>query len=522
MPANPLRRSEIVLWCASLTVLLVVRLATAGPSLSNDGYQYLSEAGNIRSGNGFSTSIVHFDEEQSHGRIPAPLTTFPPGYPVMIALLSSIGLSLRSAAVLCSALSAIALVPVTVRLSQEAGVDRNGTRSALAIVVTNSLGLVLSTAVNSDVFFTLLSCGAIITFWAGLRASDGDSRRSVLIFVSGILAGAAYCVRYAAIALLLALIAFVVMQAVLTRRSWTIARAFPLLSALLVIGPLMLRNYRAVGSWRGGNTKPLFTPMFETVKTILTSIHQTLFAAPRPMLGLGELILYGGLALLVWTVVTSRVVLRISTNYWVHGLILVYTATYLVLLGYIGSTSAVGINARYFYPLIPVWSVGVALLFQLIWAAPSKLPRIAAVAILTGYIAMNARGLTSRNSAEFHLDLLARLGSSIPGGTVQNWITSNIPRDGVITASCGQATGYVLDRPVLSLVDQRYTRQEWNDAYLVSAMDRFHSHWLILYPHAACAFEQRDWPNLERLAGGYVAPGLSLAVQTSDVIIFRR
>ena len=519
-----LRQSEIVLWCAALTLLIVIRLATAGPALTNDGYQYLSEARNISTGNGFSTSIVHFDEEQSHGRIPAPLTTFPPGYPVMIALLSYLGLSLKTAAVLCSALSAIGLIPLIVLFCQEADVASNGTRFALAIVVGNSLGLSLGTGVNTDMLFTFLSSGSILACWTALRPGNSSSRTGVLLFVCGILAGAAYWVRYAALLLLLALIVFVVMRAILARRIQTIARAWPLASACLLMGPLMLRNYLVVGSWRGGNTKPLFTPVYETAKTMFMSIHQALFAAPRPVLGLGELILYGGFVVLVWAVVTSKVPLQIAPTHRVPVLIIAYTGTCLVLLGYIGSTSPVGIAARYFYPLIPVWAVASALLIQPVWPAPSKLPRLAAVAVLAGYIAMNARGAMSAKPADFHGNLQARLQSSIPnmGGTVQDWINANIPQDAVVTASCGQPTGYVLGRPVLSLVDKRYTRQEWSDAYVVSAMDRFHSHLLILYPQAACAFEQRDWPNLERLAHGDTAPGLSLAVQTSDVAIFRR
>src|SRR5689334_16547949 len=334
-----LRQSEIVLWCAALTLLIVIRLATAGPALSNDGYQYLSEAGNIRLGNGFSTSIVHFDEEQSHGRIPAPLTTFPPGYPVMIALLSYLGLSLKTAAVLCSALSAVGLIRLIVLLCQEADVDRSGTRFALAIIVGNSLGLSLGTGVNTDMLFTFLSSGAILACWTALRPGNSASRTGVLLFVCGILAGAAYCVRYAALLLLLALIAFVVMQAIQARRIQTIARTWPLASACLLMGPLMLRNYLVVGSWRGGNTKPLFTPVYETAKTMLLSIHQALFAAPRPVLGIGELILYGGFVALVWAVVTSKIPVQIGPTHRVPGLIIVYTGTYLVLLGYIGSTS---------------------------------------------------------------------------------------------------------------------------------------------------------------------------------------
>ena len=53
--------------------------------LADDSYQYLNVADNFNHGRGIATSLVHFEMERSHGRMPAPLTTFPPVYPLSIA-----------------------------------------------------------------------------------------------------------------------------------------------------------------------------------------------------------------------------------------------------------------------------------------------------------------------------------------------------------------------------------------------------------------------------------------------------
>ena len=88
----PVGRREIAVWCLAAVALLFGRLAISdGPSFVNDSYQYISVAGNFRDGRFAETSIVHFDTERSAGRIPAPLTTFPPGYPLAIAALPGLG-----------------------------------------------------------------------------------------------------------------------------------------------------------------------------------------------------------------------------------------------------------------------------------------------------------------------------------------------------------------------------------------------------------------------------------------------
>jgi hypothetical protein len=102
--ANGRGNAEPVLWVIIAILAFLLSLRLHGPLLSNDSFQYLSEARNLRDGNGLSTSIIHFDIERRSGIIPAPLTTFPPGFAIAIATLSWLPFSLETAAILCSGL----------------------------------------------------------------------------------------------------------------------------------------------------------------------------------------------------------------------------------------------------------------------------------------------------------------------------------------------------------------------------------------------------------------------------------
>ncbi|HEX6267629.1 MAG TPA: hypothetical protein VFZ81_12120, partial [Burkholderiales bacterium] len=130
-----LRAGEILLWCllAALAILLRAQVA-GGPELGNDSYQYLVTAENWRLGEPAATSIVHFDPERTHGRIPAPVTTFPPGYPLLVALLSSAGLSGEQAGVLLSALATLALIAMFGRATAVLGVPPAAARVLIALL----------------------------------------------------------------------------------------------------------------------------------------------------------------------------------------------------------------------------------------------------------------------------------------------------------------------------------------------------------------------------------------------------
>ena len=95
---------EPTAWCVLALIVAVVQLPHQGmrPRLENDSFQYLSAASQVRSTGQMATTLVHFDTERKHGVIPAPLTWFPPGYPIAIGAVSTLGLSFETSALLIS------------------------------------------------------------------------------------------------------------------------------------------------------------------------------------------------------------------------------------------------------------------------------------------------------------------------------------------------------------------------------------------------------------------------------------
>ena len=83
-----------------IVVLAVVALASLfdGSFFQNDSAQYVSMAKNLIAGHGVATSLVWTEEHYRLGGVPVVQTNLPPGYPVLIALVSRLGVEpLRAA-----------------------------------------------------------------------------------------------------------------------------------------------------------------------------------------------------------------------------------------------------------------------------------------------------------------------------------------------------------------------------------------------------------------------------------------
>jgi hypothetical protein len=124
-------REAVLFAVLGATLGLGLNLERPAP-LSNDGYQYLSVAASVTKGRGIETPLVHFDSERSEGRIPAPMTTFVPGFPVIVALSSlftgSIQQGARAVSIAASTLSALLIWA----LANFAGLARGTTRVGIS------------------------------------------------------------------------------------------------------------------------------------------------------------------------------------------------------------------------------------------------------------------------------------------------------------------------------------------------------------------------------------------------------
>jgi hypothetical protein len=101
---------------------------------------------------------------------------------------------------------------------------------------------------------------------------------------------------------------------------------------------------------------------------------------------------------------------------------------------------------------------------------------------------------------------------------------AHVGSDEVIVADNGQATGYLLRRPVLSLIESRYSSIAWTRKTLEDQMGRFHARFLILYLRMA------DSIDPVRTESGFLAgaiccrvnPGFHVAAENRDVRILQR
>ena len=102
-------RIDVWLWVFIAAGVLALRLVpTFTPELNHDSFQYLSAADNVLAGRIGYTSLIHYDVERSFGVIPAPMLTFPAGYPLAIAFVSLAGVSTKTAALILSVASTLA------------------------------------------------------------------------------------------------------------------------------------------------------------------------------------------------------------------------------------------------------------------------------------------------------------------------------------------------------------------------------------------------------------------------------
>ena len=182
-------------WTVACAILIALRIYSGfAPYLANDSFQYLSMAQNALQGHFGYSSIVHFDAERSFGVVPAPVVTFPMGYPLVIALISRLGVPLETAALLINVLSTIACVYqhwVVRRALRSLG----GPCATFAVFVINAPVTEYGTSALTEPPFTLPILGGT-ALRVSARLHQGKVSPWLWIAV-GLAYGSAYFVRYA-------------------------------------------------------------------------------------------------------------------------------------------------------------------------------------------------------------------------------------------------------------------------------------------------------------------------------------
>jgi len=507
-----------------------------GPGLSDDSYQYLSEAENIHDGHGLTTSIVHFDTERSHGQLPAPLTTFPPGYSLAIAAFSRMGLTSEIAGLLVSAASFILLVPLIAYAAAVLELNSMATRLALLLLLGSFAAGVFATAVATESLFTALSLGALVCLLLYERGRAG----APVAAAGNLLVGSACWVRYAGLFLFVAVGAYLAWQAFRRRDRRSVIVAAWLALPTGLISCLLVRNMMLTGSWKGGNTKAVAHPLAAILKQFGVSTYHLFFGEGVPTrLGVLQVTLCVGLILLLLVLLVTGARLARSLairtalgNTFAHAeLLLVYVVLYNAGMIYLGMFSVISFGSRMFYPVLPVYLLLSGLILTRVQALPSaRSTSVAwtwtacAAAIVGSYWGINLENTMAHRLVS--PDRVVEASFALPsetGGSLRSWFDANVPVGAVVVATNGQATAYALRRKVVSLVGSHFSDERWGEKEVRAVMQQYGATFLILYPSIDPTIEsvQQESPFLQALIEGQRPQWLQLAAENSKVMIFQ-
>ena len=478
------------------------------------------------------TSIIHFDAERSFGTIPAPSVTTAAGFPVVLALLGMIGLSVQGSALLVSVASTLACVPLLAWIAGEIGLSRLLKNVVLGCFVLNAAALQYGTAALSEALFTfVIVLGLALLVAARFRAPGAWW----LWVAAGLAFGGAYLVRYAGLFLVIGLGLVTVRHLLTSDRVLARGHALALAVASLPVLAGMARNILLVGDWRGGNAKVTSNPLASVLVDVVRG-------ASAPFLGSapGTLILRASfvamfLAAVGWLIWNharrseTRAHLRPATRSVLIDFLLL-TAVYVAGVVYAGLFSVIGPNPRYFVPLTPMILLILGMVLQPLLATTARdsrmtreLPVLALAGSFCLYVALNIvvfrqPPVDATALVASQMDLVSGDGTSARAA-----VMDNLGANRVIVANNGQAVGYVLGLPTVSMVGPQYSNLEWDEQGLQETVRDFDAGVVVISVPQSDVTDDGDFmPSafVQRLSQGDAPAWLELVHRSSDVLVY--
>src|SRR5262249_45743861 len=127
-------------------------------------------------------------------------------------------------------------------------------------------------------------------------------------------------------------------------------------------------------------------------------------------------------------------------------------------------------------------------------SAQSTWLRVGLFLVTAGYAGINARDLHERLARAPHEGLAALYARpTADGQPLLKWVELNTDVGDTLIAVDGQATGYLLHRPTVTLVKSQYSPVRWECEEVKNQLTRFNSSYVILYkPSASTVYNDYD------------------------------
>ncbi len=530
---------DLCIWLCVAASLLAVRLYPAFvPELGHDSFQYLSAADNALAGRIGYTSLIHYDVERAFGVLPAPMLTFPSGYPLAIAFVSLAGVSTQTAALILSIVCTIACIPLLLWAGTRVGLSRPIRNVVVACFVINGIvNQYTSAALSEPLFMFLALCGIAALVEARFHESGGGLRFWI---AGGLALGASYFVRYAGLFFIVGL-ALLVARHVVARERWLArghAIALAVASAFVAAG--IIRNVLLVGNWHGRDEMLVNNPLFAVLAQTAMAINGLFLGVGTGRTALGgtfvpkavlSTLLVAGIAWLAWVRWRQRSIAseQPPATGGVATDLLLLSATYVACMIYAGHASSISYGAaRHFLPLVPL----ILLLFGLLlrFLLPNteqpliarRIPLAALAISFCCYAYLNL--LVIRKPVDNQGAIVAAQFDSGARGVVASRaaVLSLIGPQGAILANNGQAVGYFLGRPTISTVSPTFSSVVWDEQTVRETVHRFHLTAVVITAPTPGRPDDSDIPSpfIEQLAQGSAPAWLRLADRSGMLLTY--
>ena len=495
-----------------------------GLRISNDSYQYLDAASNLANNACGCTRLAHFDEQVAAGQMPVPFTHFPLGYPLLIAGLSKTGLSLEMSAYFWSAASYILALWLLWSIALELGAKPLIAAGFSLLWIFHDASLAYGSTVGTEAPITAL------ILWIALliiRDSPHYRERPMLLMGIGIGAAAAYWIRYAGLFLIPVAAAYLVWVALRRPASrFSALVSLAIMTVLMVV--LQVRNFHYSGTWRGGFASGAGHSLREVIVDTLKVIPRLLFGDSTPIrLDPWFILLFICVLIAGWFAIRTLVTSKGSLNAPMPPAIIwlsLLCAVYIAGITLAALTSIAADLRRYYLPLYPlVLAVSSALVSRIEW--PRRVASCALAVALVSVLSLQSHSVLAPAPTAPHVEMQQVLASEVqPGLTANQWLLSHTAPEEVIFSVHGQPLHYLLQRPVVSVINPNYTARKDDGPGYRKLMGAFQARYLIVFSSGTKieAPEQTKNPFLSQLASSDAGSPdwLTVVARSPELIIF--
>jgi len=464
--------------------------------LAPDVAQYTSVAKNILIGNGIYTDIIVYEQQYKTELLPAPQTVFPPGYPLLIALISLFGISSIDSVFLVSALS-FSLIPIILyKIARKSGFDYK--LSILTGLSWLFIGFawVFTLGGLSEISFVFFTLTSVYCLLEGCEV--GQKQQLFWILVAAVFASFAFLVRYTGIFYILSVCILLTINSFLNRNSIRNLIVFCIVT-FITIAVLFMRNYFVIGTYSGG-------PELDSTTSLIGVIKHLYWATGKLFGFYDNGIMSAVIQLsLILVLVSSLIILSIRIkNIGIKLLIYkkgnvknicgvlagIYLLVTLIALAYLGIMKDEDyMNYRYIFPILPFAFILLMYIYVNSFYSKSNTSYtiqnivvvIISITLLFGQIRTFIVEYKEVSSDNRHSIIKNELKQKINNESLLEFLQRTTNVNHPIISTNGQFLYLLLERPILDLTPSKFTNTVWTSDVVERVVKKYQVKYIVFF-----------------------------------------